>query len=89
MAKSLTGYTPRPAPPVKEGEAAEVAAWAAQELALIGNVLQEFPILQFQVLYSAPSRPREGMVVVADGTTWNPGGGAGIYLRIGGAWTKL
>jgi len=40
-------------------------------------------------LYAAPSRIVEGMVVKADGTTWNPGSGAGVYARIGGAWVKL
>lgn len=40
-------------------------------------------------LYAQPKRVFEGMVVKADGTTWNPGSGAGVYARVGGAWVKL
>jgi len=39
-----------------------------------------------QTLYAAPSRPIEGMVVKADGTTWNPGSGAGTYQYRAGTW---
>ena len=48
---------------------------------------QEF--VKLRTLYAAPVRIEEGMVVRADGTTWNPGSGAGIYARIAGAWVKL
>ncbi len=34
----------------------------------------------------APSKPRDGMVVYADGTNWNPGSGEGFYQRVNGAW---
>ena len=42
-----------------------------------------------RTLYAAPDKIFEGMVVKADGTTWNPGSGAGVYARVGGAWVKL
>lgn len=35
----------------------------------------------FVVLHAAPARFRAGMVVCADGTDWDPGYGAGLYLR--------
>lgn len=38
---------------------------------------------------AAPLKPREGMIVAANGTTWNPGAGAGAYEYKGGAWVKL
>lgn len=34
-------------------------------------------------------KPREGMLVFADGTDWNPGAGAGYYEYVSGAWNKL
>jgi hypothetical protein len=34
----------------------------------------------------APSKPRDGMVVYADGTNWNPGSGEGFYQRVNGVW---
>lgn len=40
-------------------------------------------------LYAEPVRPRAGMIVKADGSTWNPGRGEGIYEYSGSAWQKL
>ena len=39
--------------------------------------------------YAAPEKPRDGMILVADGTTWNPGSGAGAYCYYGAAWHFL
>lgn len=49
------------------------------------------PYSQFQVLHIAPVKVFAGMVVNADGTDWNPGSGAGMYLRNSAntAWTFL
>ena len=40
-------------------------------------------------LYAVPKKLVDGLTVKADGTTWNPGGGAGVYTYYGGAWNKL
>ena len=37
----------------------------------------------------APKKPREGMIVVADGVNWNPGSGLGAYEFRAGVWVKL
>lgn len=59
----------------------------------LDRVAQQFAqpadYLALTTLYAAPKRIFEGMVVKADGTTWNPGSGAGVYARVGGAWVKL
>ena len=40
--------------------------------------------------YKAPSKIREGMIVLADGVSWNPtGAGAGFYGYRNGAWRLL
>lgn len=41
------------------------------------------------VEHAAPTKPREGMFVFADGTTWNPGSGRGLYQYTNGAWRPL
>jgi hypothetical protein len=33
------------------------------------------------VLHAAPAQTRPGMLVIADGTDWDPGSGAGLYRR--------
>lgn len=40
-------------------------------------------------LHAEPRKPRVGMTVLADGTDWDPGSGAGIYTYYGGAWHRL
>jgi len=42
-----------------------------------------------QELNVAPLRPRSGMVVLADGTNWDPGSGQGFYGYYGSSWVKL
>lgn len=50
---------------------------------------QPIEYLALKTLYAQPDRIFEGMIVKADGTTWNPGSGAGVYLYRGGAWRFL
>ena len=40
-------------------------------------------------LAAAPSKPRTGMIVYADGVNWNPGSGEGAYVYDGTTWTVL
>lgn len=39
-------------------------------------------------LHVEPAKPREGMIVIADGTDWDPGDGPGQYTYINGVWVK-
>lgn len=45
--------------------------------------------LRVPVQTSAPASPVDGDIAYADGAGWNPGGGAGFYGRISGAWVKF
>ncbi len=46
-------------------------------------------IFIFEELNEEPDKPETGMLVLADGTDWNPGSGSGIYYYTGATWTKL
>lgn len=59
------------------------------ELEKLVQSLPEQEEIVLSPLYRAPDKPRDGMVVFADGTHWNPGSGQGLYERRGGAWVKL
>ena len=69
-----------------------VQDWPAlnQELQRLARVLSE-PVASLQVgmSYSPPPKPRDGLIVLADGTSWNPGSGAGYYGYRAGAWRFL
>jgi hypothetical protein len=49
------------------------------------------PFAELQILHGEPDRLREGMVVYADGTNWDPGSGEGMYRRnvANNAWVFL
>ncbi len=68
----------------------ELRQAVGNELARLEESLaQPADYMALKTLYAAPSRIFDGMIVLADGTTWNPGSGAGVYARISGAWVKL
>lgn len=63
--------------------------WLYRELQRVSAGMVAPVQLQFDVLTIEPERPQDGMLAYADGTSWNPGAGAGLYERRGGAWVKL
>lgn len=66
-------------------------SWLSLQLRQVADALRRPEVLSLRlVVHNAePSKYAEGDIVRADGTNWNPGSGAGAYLRVGGAWVKL
>lgn len=66
----------------------DLAKYVDDEFAQVASALQSND--PFTVFYAAPTRPRVGMLVYADGTHWNPGAGEGFYEYTSGAvWVPL
>jgi hypothetical protein len=64
-----------------------IPAFLEAELAAIAREWGgEVSYMRLTTLYAAPSRLYEGLLVKADGSTWDPGGGAGVYAYVSGAW---
>lgn len=59
------------------------------ELKRISQALNETTALDLRPVHVEPNKPREGMIVFADGTDWNPGSGKGVYNYSGAVWVKL
>lgn len=60
------------------------------ELAKIAQAMETAnPFMTLDTLHVAPNKYREGTICLADGTDWNPGSGAGVYVYRGGAWHFL
>lgn len=70
---------------------AGLRGWLSRTFNEIATVLgrPEVSGLRFTELHVPPERIQNGDFVVADGSDWNPGAGAGAYLRVAGAWVKL
>lgn len=60
-----------------------------RELNRISVALFTEVYLNLEKKFVEPTRPQDGDVSYADGTSWNPGSGAGIYAYINGVWVKL
>lgn len=86
MARDLTSLYYKPEPQ-KPGE--NLAEYVERELSRISTAFIMLSAGYNEVLYVAPAKPENGMIVIADGTSWNPGAGAGAYERKAGAWVKL
>lgn len=67
------------------------SVFMSNELQRISNAIRELesPVIILSPQAVAPERVKEGMVMNADGTNWNPGAGAGLYEYTGGSWNKL
>ena len=67
----------------------EVQEFLANEFGKIAIAFLGVENILLPELNAEPSKPRDGVIVLADGTNWNPGSGAGFYGFRGSAWVKL
>ena len=84
----FSGYRPQPAP-INPVNLEAVTLWLEEELRRISATVEEAQILQLTPLYAEPEHIEEGFVVNADGTSWDPGSGPGLYLRRNNAWEPV
>lgn len=86
MARFHGGYRPRDVP----RSPAELPAWMTQEFQNIAAALVgSFPTLWLAPQAVEPAKPREGVMANANGTSWDPGSGAGLYIYRSGAWVFI
>lgn len=64
--------------------------WLREEMGRIQVAARQAqPFVALQTLHAEPARPFDGMTILADGTDWDPGSGAGVYCYYASAWNKL
>lgn len=78
-------YSPQPVP----SNPADLANYLRTELAAIQNVISILAAGHIDMTYAAPDKPRDGDIRLADGTSWNPGSGQGVYCHYNNTWNKL
>lgn len=80
----MSHYTPLDPPPTIDQE---MARYVIEELRRIATAFDL--VLDVDKLNVAPDKPRDGMIRYADGSNWNPGSGAGLYIYKGSSWVLL
>lgn len=60
-----------------------------RELQRVSEAFEGVKAVELDELHVEPVRPRAGLIVLADGTNWDPGSGAGYYGYTNGAWAPL
>ena len=78
-------YTPGPIP----NNNGHLREYLQTELFKIAAAIELLANGHIDKTYVAPEKPRDGDLAYADGTTWNPGSGAGIYYYKASAWTFI
>ena len=77
-------------PPQLEGEMQQLAEYIHRELLRLAEIINTgLDEVRLNELHVSPERTEDGMVILADGTDFNPGSGAGVYVRQGGTWVTL
>jgi len=67
----------------------QLATYVEQEFSRLSVALEFAEDVQLVESHVEPTRPRNGLIVLADGTNWDPGSGAGYYGYHNAAWVFL
>lgn len=82
----MNSYSPR----IPPAEYSDLLLFLDEELVKIAQILNRVESGEYTILYKEPERYFPGLVVYADGTSWNPGGGEGLYRRtLTNTWVKV
>ena len=63
--------------------------WVMEQFDQLSLAIPSGKLYKLEIRNAAPDKPRNGMVVYADGVVWNPGSGEGFYGYEAGAWVKF
>lgn len=83
----MAHYNPSAVPSTFPG----LRGWIGTQLELLAQVIRvpEVRSVQLEPQAAEPAKYQEGLIVYADGSNWDPGSGAGVYVRGSSSWSKL
>lgn len=77
------------APGNPPNDASELPRFLFEELQRLSAAINALAAGHLDQTTVAPTKPRSGDIRYADGTSWNPGSGQGIYAYYASAWHFL
>lgn len=84
-------YEPRTAPVFNDPNLQLLVSYITRELDQISDAFTGVQAIMLQELHAPPAKFFKGMIVMADGTNWNPDGigRKGFYGYDGSSWQRL
>lgn len=82
---AVAQYSPGPVP----SEPADLQRYLTEEFDKIAAAVALLRNPHFEETFVAPKKPRNGDTYLADGTSWNPGLGRGLYIYRNAVWTRI
>ena len=82
-------YEPRTTPVFENQDLRNLTSYIYRELREISQTFTGIQAIQLQETHVPPPKLVKGMLVLADGTNWNPGSGRGFYAYDGTTWRYL
>lgn len=76
-------------PPTNMADTAELQRYLRNEFSRIAASIAILQKGHVEFVNVAPTKPREGDIIGADGISFNPGSGKGVYCYYGGAYHFL
>lgn len=67
----------------------DLRQFVLDELAQVERAFAILDFLRLKARHAEPARYFDGMVVYADGSSWDPGSGEGFYAYYNGGWNKF
>lgn len=74
----MSRYVPEPFQPT-DPKLSALTTYLLRELQRVGDSIGAIDSVILQKRFRAPDHVKDGMIVLADGTSWDPGSGAGFY----------
>lgn len=82
-------FRPQPMPAGGDAHLQAVKRVVQATFENIATELQPQQFFQMAVAHVEPPKPRQGMLVYADGADFDPGSGEGLYRHDGSAWVFI
>ena len=82
-------YEPGVHPTVSGEDSKQLLHFVMREFREIASQFSQVEDVRLKELHVEPTKPRNGMIILADGINFNPGKGGGFYGRSDGAWVFL
>jgi hypothetical protein len=70
-------------------KAEELPKYLDEEIPRLWAAIRALMAGHLDTTYVEPAKPRQGNIILADGTSYDPGSGVGVYVYYSSAWHFL